>query len=186
MGKKEFATGIAKQKTVTPKALKALAKGLLDPSHPDFGGQGQFNDPSDPSNNVIHYIGNNKESAEGECDSVCRYVHDHLPHGSHVVVSDNPDKGINHFVHHVPTTEGTGRGQAAGRAERGHVQAHSRGGERRGCEIQQRQQSVAQEIGGEDSRHGRHVVWFYAERIVARWSPSRFGLGAASGDVFLP
>lgn len=105
MGKKEFATGIAKQKTVTPKALKALAKGLLDPSHPDLGGQ--YNDPSDPSNNVIHHIGNNKESAEGECDSVCRYVHDHLPHGSHVVVYDNPDKGINHFVHHVPTTEGT-------------------------------------------------------------------------------
>lgn len=89
----------------TPRELKSIAQKALDPNHPELGNAGNWNDPNHPGNNFLHHIGNNKESAAGECDKACRMVHDELPHGSHIVMYDSENKG-NHFVHHVPTTEG--------------------------------------------------------------------------------
>ena len=94
-----FVTGVAKQepRLHTPKELHNLAKSLTDTAHPDLGGDV----------NELSYRGANKESAEGECDKACRIAHDFLPHGSHQVMYDEHPRQINHFVHHVPTTEGT-------------------------------------------------------------------------------
>ena len=120
----EFVKGVWKQEPLihTPQELTHLAKSLTSHTHPEFGGEnGPFpltgpyaTSPDNPENNQLRYMGGNKESAAGECDKACRMVHDHLPHGSHVKEyrvgwgTDSKDKPRygNHFVHHVPTTEG--------------------------------------------------------------------------------
>lgn len=89
----------------TPKELKDMAHSLTSNTHPEFG-QG-----SHKWDNELTHMGGSKESAEGECDRACRWVHDYMPHGSHVVeyrtLPDKHGMGSNHFVHHVPTTDGT-------------------------------------------------------------------------------
>ena len=104
----DFHEGHWKQEPLfyTPRELKSLAQKNLDPHHPELGNAGNWDDPDHPGNNFLHHIGSNKESAAGECDKACRMVHDELPHGSHQVIYDDHPKGWNHFVHHVPTTEG--------------------------------------------------------------------------------
>ena len=109
----EFSHGVWKQEPLihTPRELTHIAKSLTDKDHPELGGEhGATGDLKDPYNNQLRYLGGNKESAEGECDRACRYAHDHLPHGSHVVEyrrdHTGKDEFANHFVHHVPTTEG--------------------------------------------------------------------------------
>jgi hypothetical protein len=88
----------------TPRELHKIASSLLDPNHPDLSGH--YDDPSHPDNNYLHYIGNNKESAAGECDSACRMVRNQLPQGSHEVIYTNHTNRTTHHVIHVPTTEG--------------------------------------------------------------------------------
>lgn len=87
----------------TPQELHGIAKGLLSPNHEEFG--------EGTHHNSLSLMGGDKESAEGECDRACRWVHDYMPHGSHVVeyrtLPDKHGMGSNHFVHHVPTTDGT-------------------------------------------------------------------------------
>ncbi len=109
----EFSHGVWKQEPLinTPRELTHIAKSLTDKDHPELGGeQGATGNLNDPNNNQLAYMGGNKESAAGECDRACRYAHDHLPHGSHVVEyrrdHTGKDKFANHYVHHVPTTEG--------------------------------------------------------------------------------
>lgn len=109
----EFSHGVWKQEPLihTPRELTHIAKSLTDKDHPELGGeQGATGDLKDPYNNHLRYLGGNKESADGECDRACRYAHDHLPHGSHVVEyrrdHTGKDEFANHYVHHVPTTEG--------------------------------------------------------------------------------
>lgn len=118
----EFVKGVWKQEPLihTPQELTHLAKSLTSHTHPDFGGEnGPFpltgpyaTSPDNPENNQLRYMGGNKESAAGECDKACRMVHDYLPHGSHVKEyrqgydQNKPHLFGNHFVHHVPTTEG--------------------------------------------------------------------------------
>jgi hypothetical protein len=99
----EFTKGVWKQEPLlhTPKELTHLAKSLTADTHPDLG---EVN--SDGSGNFLKERGNDKESAAGECDKACRLAHDYLPHGSHKVIYDDHPRQINHFVHHVPTTEG--------------------------------------------------------------------------------
>ena len=109
----EFSHGVWKQEPLihTPRELTHIAKSLTDKDHPELGGeQGATGDLKDPYNNHLRYLGGNKESADGECDRACRYAHDYLPHGSHVVEyrreHTGKDEFANHYVHHVPTTEG--------------------------------------------------------------------------------
>lgn len=108
----EFVKGVWKQEPLihTPQELTHIAKSLLHPNHPDIGGQYTDEPTDNPDNNFLHYMGNNKESAEGECDKACRYAHDFLPHGSHVKEYRDPGANNrqygNHYVHHVPTTDG--------------------------------------------------------------------------------
>ena len=109
----EFSHGVWKQEPLihTPRELTHIAKSLTDKDHPDLGGsRGATGNLNDPYNNQLTYMGGNKESADGECDRACRYAHDHLPHGSHVVEYRRDHTGkddfANHYVHHVPTTEG--------------------------------------------------------------------------------
>jgi hypothetical protein len=109
----EFSHGVWKQEPLihTPRELTHLAKSLTDKDHPELGGEhGATGNLNDPNNNQLAYMGGNKESAAGECDRACRYAHDHLPHGSHVVEyrrdHTGKDEFANHYVHHVPTTEG--------------------------------------------------------------------------------
>ena len=104
----EFSKGVWKQEPLlhTPRELQSLAQKNLDPHHEELGKTGDWSDPSHPGNNALWRMGIDKESAEGECDKACRWVHDSLPHGSHQVIYDDHPKGWNHFVHHVPTTEG--------------------------------------------------------------------------------
>jgi len=91
----------------TPKELKKIAHGLTDKDHPYLGGEhGATGNLDDPNNNQLTYMGGNKDSAAGECDRACRVAHEFLPPGSHQVIYDDHPKGYNHFVHHVPTTEG--------------------------------------------------------------------------------
>jgi hypothetical protein len=99
-----FKQGYWKQQPLihTPAELHSIAKSLLDPEHPEIAGH--YDDPTTPDNNYLHYLGNNKESAAGECDTACSYAHDHLPHGSHI--TEYQGETENHFVHHVPTTHG--------------------------------------------------------------------------------
>lgn len=89
----------------TPKELHTIAHSLLRDDHPHIGDMN-----ADGSGNDLRYRGENKESAEGECDKACRIAHDHLPHGSHVVEyrreHTRPDRFTNHFVHQVSTTSG--------------------------------------------------------------------------------
>ena len=103
-----FSKGVWKQEPLlhTPRELTHLAKSLLDPKHPELGGEhGSTGNVKDPENNWLMYMGGNKDSAAGECDEACNWVHDFLPHGSHQVMYDNA-RFANHYVHHVPTTEG--------------------------------------------------------------------------------
>jgi hypothetical protein len=109
----EFVKGVWKQEPLihTPKELTHIAKSLTSKDHPELGGEhGATGNLNDPNNNQLAYMGGNKESAAGECDRACRYAHDHLPHGSHVVEYRRDHTGknefANHYVHHVPTTEG--------------------------------------------------------------------------------
>jgi hypothetical protein len=105
----EFVKGVWKQEPLihTPQELTHLATSLTDKNHPELGREhGATGDLSDPYNNQLRYLGGTKESAAGECDRACRYVHDYLPHGSHQVIYNDHPRQWNHFVHHVPTTEG--------------------------------------------------------------------------------
>lgn len=90
----------------TPRELKSIAQQNLSPHHEELGNTGEFDPPSHPGNNSLYRMGIDKESASGECDKACRYVHDDLPHGSHQVTYADHPKGWNHYVHHVPTTHG--------------------------------------------------------------------------------
>jgi hypothetical protein len=112
----EFVKGVWKQEPLiyTPRELTHLAQKNLSPHHEKIGNTKMWDDPNNPGNNELYYRGNNKDSAAGECDKACRIVHDYLPHGSHVKeyrvgwgtdAKDQP-RYSNHFVHHVPTTEG--------------------------------------------------------------------------------
>jgi len=105
----EFSHGVWKQEPLinTPRELTHIAKSLTDKDHPELGGEhGATGNLKDPYNNQLRYMGGSKESADGECDRACRYAHDYLPHGSHVVEYRNDKDLQNHYVHHVPTTEG--------------------------------------------------------------------------------
>jgi hypothetical protein len=104
----EFVKGVWKQEPLlhTPQELTHLAQKNLSPHHEGLGNKKEWDDPNHPGNNELHYRGNNKDSAAGECDTACRIVHDYLPHGSHQVIYDDHPRQWNHFVHHVPTTEG--------------------------------------------------------------------------------
>jgi hypothetical protein len=99
----EFVKGVWKQEPLlhTPQELTHIAKSLTLDTHPDIGGVN-----SDGSGNALTERGSSKENAAGECDKACRIAHDYLPHGSHQVIYDDHPRQINHFVHHVPTTEG--------------------------------------------------------------------------------
>jgi hypothetical protein len=102
----EFSHGVWKQEPLihTPRELTHLAKSLTSDSHPDLGTGSPLN------TNELGYLAGDKWSAEGECDKACRMVHDYLPHGSHVKEyrdsNANNHQFGNHYVHHVPTTEG--------------------------------------------------------------------------------
>jgi hypothetical protein len=98
-----FAKGVWKQEPLihTPKELTHLAKSLTADTHEELGGV-----YGEGEGNFLKDIGSSKENAAGECDKACRMVHDYLPHGSHEVIYDDHPRQFNHFVHHVPTTEG--------------------------------------------------------------------------------
>jgi hypothetical protein len=84
----------------TPKELKKVAHSLLDGDHEELGYTTKWG-----KGNVVQDIGEYKDSASGECDGVCRDVGPFLPHGSHMVRYHDDDE-YDHYVHHVPTTEG--------------------------------------------------------------------------------
>jgi hypothetical protein len=104
----EFVKGVWRQEPLihTPQELTHLAKNLTSDSHPEFG------TGSPIGTNELGYLAGDKDSASGECDTACRMVHDYLPHGSHIKEyrkgydQNTPHVFGNHFVHHVPTTEG--------------------------------------------------------------------------------
>lgn len=108
----EFVKGVWRQEPLihTPQELTHLAKNLTSDTHPEFGEQGQYGAWGGSGGNELKYEAGDKDSASGFCDSACRMVHDYLPHGAHMKeyrrIPTRNDEFINHFVHHVPTTDG--------------------------------------------------------------------------------
>lgn len=109
------------QGLLTPTELKALAKSLLHPQHPEFGNPDADPEDSDPHLNYLYSRGADRWSASGECESMSSWAKPFFPEGSQVVqmahhkeeswISSHDGKKYtapigNHYVIVSPTTEG--------------------------------------------------------------------------------
>jgi hypothetical protein len=94
-------------KLVTPKELKAIAKGLISVDHPGFGENGIDRNTGEPGENYLQYSYGNKWGATGECDKAADAVEPYLPdYRSGQLEFKHPITKENHYVNVVHTTEG--------------------------------------------------------------------------------
>jgi hypothetical protein len=86
---------------MTPEELHAHIAGLMSSQEP----VAFFSSDKEPLGKILTYHGAST-IARGSCLKVAGLVHPYLPAGSKIVQIANEDMGSEHYLHHVPTTEG--------------------------------------------------------------------------------